>query len=71
MRLRCCGVLKMSWMNWVCVVLLLVGFVLFLYGANYYNAAVGYGGIFLFVVGVVGLLSMYVYKEMTKKSQNP
>jgi membrane-bound ClpP family serine protease len=65
-------VYKMTWMNWACVLLLVLGFILFLYGANYYNAAVGYGGIFFFAVGVVGILGLYIYKELTKKpAQNP
>ena len=58
----------MSWLNWACIGLLILGFVLFLYGANYYDAAVGYTGIFLFVAGVVGLLVLYIYGELTKKS---
>ena len=63
----------MSWMNWACVVFMLLGFVLFLYGANYYDAVVGYTGIFLFLAGVIGILTLYIYGALTKKAptQNP
>jgi len=58
--------------NWVCVGLLIFGVVLFLYGANFYNAGVGWAGAYLFLVGAVGLLALYIYRELTKKSsQNP
>ena len=63
---------EMSWMNWTCVSIIVLGFVLFLYGANYYDAVIGYSGIFLFLAGVVGLLALYIYRELTKKApQNP
>jgi len=63
---------KMSWINWACISVILLGIVLFLYGANVYDAAVGYAGIFLFLAGVISLFALYIYGELTKKSpQNP
>ena len=63
---------EMSWLNWACVGVMVLGFVLFVYGANVYDAAVGFGGIFFFLVGVIGMLVLYVYGELTKQpSQNP
>ncbi len=63
----------MSWMNWVCVGVVVLGFVLFLYGANYYDAVVGFAGIFLFLAAVIGILTLYIYGALTKKAptQNP
>jgi hypothetical protein len=62
----------MSWMNWACVGFMLLGFVLFLYGANYYDVAVGFAGIFLFLAGVIGILTLYIYGALTTKApQNP
>jgi len=62
----------MAWMNWVCAAVVALGFVLFLYGANFYEATVGLAGIFFFVIGVVGLLVLYIYSELAKKEpQNP
>ena len=39
----------MSWTDWTLLGLFILGFLLFLYGANVYNATVGYSGVFLFV----------------------
>ena len=62
----------MSWMNWACVVVMLLGFVLFLYGANFYDAGVGYAGIFFFLAGIIGFLVLYVYGKLSEKApQNP
>jgi len=58
--------------NWACVGLLICGIILFLYGANFYNAAVGWAGAYLFLIGAIGLLALYIYGELTKKNpQNP
>jgi hypothetical protein len=40
---------------------------LFLYGANIYNAVVGYTGIYLFIGAIIAYLVIYIYKELTKK----
>jgi len=62
----------MSLANWVCVVLIVCGIVLFLYGANIYAGSVGWIGLYIFLLGVVTLLAVYVYGELTKKTaQNP
>jgi len=59
-------------MNWACVGVMALGFVLFLYGANFYDDAVGFVGIFFFLAGIIGIIGLYVYGELTKKSpQNP
>jgi len=63
---------EMSWMNWACISVIVLGIVLFLYGANVYDAAVGYAGIFLFLAGVIAILTLYIYGQLTKKApQNP
>ena len=59
----------MSRAYWACVGLMVVGFVLFLYGANYYNAAVGFAGEFVFIFGIVAALVVYIYSEL-KKTRN-
>jgi hypothetical protein len=46
---------------------MICGFVLFLYGANYYDAAVGFVGVYLFVAGIIAMLALYIYGELTKK----
>jgi membrane-bound ClpP family serine protease len=57
----------MSWINWLCVGIIILGFMLFLYGANYYDAVVGWAGVFLFIAGILTFLIRYIYGELTKK----
>jgi membrane-bound ClpP family serine protease len=63
----------MSWTNWACLGMIMLGFVLFLYGANYFDATVGWAGVYLFIIGILGMLVLYIYGELTKKAnvQNP
>lgn len=60
-------------LNLICFGLMLLGFVLFLYGANFYDALVGWAGVFIFLGGSLAILLLYIYKELKKKSaaQNP
>ncbi len=58
----------MSWTDWTLLFAFIVGFLLFLYGANTYNAIVGYGGIYLFIGSIGAYLILYIYKELNKKS---
>jgi hypothetical protein len=57
----------MSWTDWTLLSLFIFGFLLFLYGANTYNAIIGYGGIYLFIGSIAAYLVIYIYKEMTKQ----
>ncbi len=57
----------MSWTDWACLGIFILGFLQFLYGANIYNAVVGYTGIYLFIGAIAAYLLIYVYKELTKK----
>ena len=63
----------MSWTNWVCLGVILLGVVLVLYGANFYDALVGWVGVYLFLGGILALVVFYIYGELTKKTevQNP
>ena len=63
----------MSRANWACLGIIVSGFVLFLYGANYFDATVGWVGVYLFIIGILGILVLYIYGELTKKAnvQNP
>ncbi len=57
----------MSKTDWTIVAILILGFLLFLYGANYYDAIIGYTGIYLFIGGIAAYLIIYIYKELKKK----
>ncbi len=62
----------MSLVKWICIVFIVIGIVLFLYGANFYNGIVGWVGLYLFLLGFFTLLVLYIYGELTKKTaQNP
>ena len=57
----------MSWTDWACLGIFILGFLLFLYGANIYNAIVGYTGVYLFIGAIAAYVIIYLYKELTKK----
>lgn len=63
----------MSWTDWALLGIFVAGFLLFLYGANTYNAVIGYSGVCLFIGSIAAYLLLYLYKEFTKKPsvQNP
>ena len=57
----------MSWVNWLCVALIIAGSVLFLVGANTYNAIVGWAGVYMFIGGILIYLFFYIYAELKKR----
>jgi membrane-bound ClpP family serine protease len=59
----------MSWTDWACLAIVIFGFVLFLYGANFYNAVVGWLGVYFFIGGILVFLILYIYREMTAKEE--
>jgi hypothetical protein len=59
----------MSWIDWTLAALFAVGFLLFIYGANVYDAVVGYAGVYMFIGSIAAYLILYLYKELTKKPQ--
>jgi hypothetical protein len=56
----------MSWTSWACLGIIVLGFVLFLYGANYYDATIGWVGVYLFTIGIMAILVLYIYGELKK-----
>lgn len=69
----------MSREDWACFFIIVLGIILFLVGANLYNAFVGWLGVFLFLGGIIALVALYMYNWLlTKKpsqqqlqAQNP
>lgn len=72
----------MSKTDWICLGAFIVGFVLFIIGANiplWYGTSVGsgvapisgvivgYTGVYLSVGAIVAYLIIFIYKELTKK----
>ncbi|NLE03373.1 MAG: hypothetical protein GX638_01035 [Crenarchaeota archaeon] len=58
----------MSRIDWICLGLLLLGVMLFLFGANYYNEVIGWIGFVLFIISIAVLVFMFVYNWTKKKS---
>ena len=63
----------MSRTNWACLGVIIFGLVLTLYGANAYDALIGWVGVYLFLGGILAIIVFYIYGELTKKAvvQNP
>jgi hypothetical protein len=57
----------MSRTDLACLGMFILGFLLFLYGANTYNVIIGYAGVYLFIGAIAAYLIIYIYKELTKK----
>ena len=57
----------MTWINWACLGIFILGFLLFVYGANIYNTIIGYTGVYLFIGAIAAYLIMHTQKELTKK----
>jgi len=58
--------LHMPWKDIVLLGVVVFGIVLFLYGANYYNAAVGWTGVGLVFVGFFVEVILKVYDSLQK-----
>lgn len=59
----------MSWKDIACLCALVVGVVLFLYGSNYYNAAVGWTGVYLIIGGFFAEIILKVYESVRKEEE--
>jgi uncharacterized membrane protein YeaQ/YmgE (transglycosylase-associated protein family) len=58
----------MSKTDYGVLIVFILGFLLFLYGANTYNSMVGYAGIYLFLGSIGAYLVIYIYGAVRKKS---
>ncbi len=59
----------MSTGDWLCVLMIVLGVILFLVGSNIYNGAVGWVGVLLFVAGIAGLILLFVYNMMRRHGE--
>lgn len=59
---------SMSWKDLVCLCVVLSGVVLFLYGANYYYALIGWVGVYFVVAGLLAKLLLAVWGSSKKQS---
>jgi hypothetical protein len=63
------GVCLMSWKEIVCVCVIVIGIILFLYGANYYNAVIGWTGFSLMIGGFFAEIVFKVCESIRKKGE--
>ena len=59
----------MSWKDVVCLIVVIVGLLLFLYGANYYSELAGWFGIIFVAVGVFVEVALTVYESVIKRER--
>ena len=57
----------MSWKSLAILFVVILGIVLFLCGANYYDEVSGWSGLFLIVAGIVAYLILGVYGALRKR----
>jgi len=57
----------MKWLDVLPLCLMIAGVVLFLYGANYFNAVAGWSGVALAVGGFVAEIALKLYEVAVKK----
>jgi hypothetical protein len=53
----------MEWKGLACLIAVILGIVLFLYGANYYDAVVGWTGLGLFVGGILVYVLLRIFSS--------
>jgi hypothetical protein len=54
----------------MCVVLIVLGLLLFLVGANYYESLIGWLGVFIVIGSVIALIVMYSYNVLSKHARS-
>ena len=59
----------MSWKDLVCLSVIILGILLFLYGSNFYNATFGWAGVYLIIGGFFAEIALQVYKTLIKKKE--
>lgn len=57
----------MSWRDLVPIIMAILGIILFLYDANYYDPIFGYVGLLLFIGGIAVAIVLRVYDYLSKK----
>jgi hypothetical protein len=62
-----------EWKGLACLLVVILGIILFLYGANYYNNIVGWAGVYLFFGGIVAyvLLRVFWHRAKSVSDQKP
>ena len=59
----------MSWKDILCLCVIVIGAILFLYGANYYNEMSGWTGLSLIVGGFFAEVVFKMYRHVRKRGE--
>jgi hypothetical protein len=57
----------MSWKDIICLCIIVVGIILFLYGSNYYDATIGWAGVYLIFGGILAEIILKAYEGIIKR----
>jgi hypothetical protein len=57
----------MLWKDIACLFVIMIGVVLFLYGANYYDVIAGWSGVFLIISGFFVRIILILYEMLKGK----
>ncbi|MCL1965811.1 MAG: hypothetical protein FWF62_01475 [Candidatus Bathyarchaeota archaeon] len=57
----------MQWLSLLSVLFVIIGLSMFLYGANVYNAIIGWTGFCLGIAGILLYVIPFLYVQLTKK----
>jgi membrane-bound ClpP family serine protease len=59
-----------EWKGLACLLVVILGIVLFLYGANYYDEIVGWTGVGLFIGGILAYVFLRIFSLWTKSESD-
>ncbi len=59
--------ISMPWKSIVLVIVAILGVILLLYGANYYDALVGYLGLLVIIIAIVGAAVIKLFERTRKR----
>ncbi len=60
----------MSWKDLICLCTVIVGLVLFLYGANYFDALIGWTGVYVVIAGFFVEIVLTILESLKKKEDD-
>ena len=61
----------MKWVGVTCLLIVILGIILFVYGANYYDNIIGWTGIYLFLGGIIAYILLRVLSRPAKSTPAP
>ena len=60
----------MDWKGLACLIVVILGVFLFLYGANYDDNFVGWAGVYLFVGGILAYVFLNIFSRKKKSADD-